>query len=91
MNSLKNQYIPQGVCSRGIHFEVIDGLLHNVTFVAGCDGNLKAIGRLVEGMTVAEAIKRLKGIRCENNPTSCADQFAQALECYQEENSNQNK
>ncbi len=84
---MTRQYIPQGVCSKAINFEVVEGVLRNVSFVAGCDGNLKAIGRLVEGMPVQEAVERLKGVRCGSNATSCADQFANALEYYQEENS----
>lgn len=81
-----NQYTPQGVCSRGITFEVVDGRLHDVRFIAGCPGNLLAIGKLLEGMRVEEAVQRLKGIRCDNKPTSCADQLAIALEQYQTQN-----
>ncbi len=74
------EYITRGVCSRQIHFEVEENKLHNVTFVGGCSGNTQGVGRLVEGMEVDEAIKRLKGIRCGFRPTSCPDQLARALE-----------
>jgi uncharacterized protein (TIGR03905 family) len=80
-----NQYITNEVCSRSITFEVVNGLVHNVEFVSGCPGNLQAIGRLVEGMAVEEAIKRLKGIACAGKTTSCPDQLALALEKYQEQ------
>ncbi|MCD8238838.1 MAG: TIGR03905 family TSCPD domain-containing protein [Clostridiales bacterium] len=74
------EYTTRGVCSRQIHFEVEENKLHNVTFVGGCSGNTQGVGRLVEGMEVDEAIKRLKGIRCGFRPTSCPDQLARALE-----------
>ncbi|MCC8014096.1 MAG: TIGR03905 family TSCPD domain-containing protein [Eubacterium sp.] len=74
------EYTTRGVCSRQIHFEVKENKLHNVTFVGGCSGNTQGVGRLVEGMDVDEAIKRLKGIRCGFRPTSCPDQLARALE-----------
>ncbi len=61
-------------------------MLHNVRFIDGCPGNLLAIGKLLEGMRVDEAMLRLKGIRCGDKPTSCADQLAAALEQYQTRN-----
>ncbi len=72
-------YKTQGVCSRQITFDIIDGKVHNVAYVGGCNGNLQGIGRLVEGMDVHEAIERLRGIRCGFKATSCPDQLAQAL------------
>jgi uncharacterized protein (TIGR03905 family) len=71
-----------GTCSTKIHFEITDGKLHSVKFDNGCNGNLKAIGALTEGMDAQEAVKRLKGLRCDNRGTSCADQFAIAIEKY---------
>lgn len=76
------KYATKGTCSREINFEVVDGKLHNVTFLGGCNGNLQGVGALVEGMEVREAVKRLKGIKCGFKPTSCPDQLAQALEKY---------
>lgn len=72
-------YKTQGTCSQQIHYEVVDGKVHNVSFVGGCNGNLQGIGRLVEGMEVGEAISRLEGIKCGFKPTSCPDQLAKAL------------
>lgn len=72
-------YKTKGVCSQLINFEVEDGKIKNVSFMGGCSGNLQGISRLVEGMDVQEAIKRLEGIRCGYKATSCPDQFAQAL------------
>lgn len=76
------KYIPKGVCSREITFEVVDGTVHNVQYLGGCNGNTQGIAALVEGMSVDEAIKRLKGIKCGFKPTSCPDQLAKALEQY---------
>ena len=72
-------YRPQGVCSRQINFDVVDGKVTNVQFVGGCAGNTQGVARLIEGMEVNEAIRRLDGIRCGYKPTSCPDQLAQAL------------
>lgn len=76
------KYKTSGVCSREINFEVVDGKLHNVSYVGGCNGNLQGIGRLVEGMDIDEAIKRLEGIRCGFKSTSCPDQLSKALKDY---------
>lgn len=72
-------YKTKGVCSQLINFDIADGKVTNVSFVGGCNGNLQGIGRLVEGMEVQEAIRRLEGIRCGFKNTSCPDQLAQAL------------
>lgn len=76
---MKYTYKTKGVCSREITFEVENGKIKNVSFFGGCNGNLKGIGALVEGMDVDEAIARLEGIKCGFKPTSCPDQLAQAL------------
>ncbi len=76
------RYVTKGTCSREINFEVVDGKLHNVSYLGGCNGNLQGVGALVEGMEVTEAIRRLKGIRCGVKQTSCPDQLATALEQY---------
>lgn len=75
-------YKTRGTCSREIHFDVKDGKLTNVSYVGGCNGNLKGISKLVEGMNVDEAITRLDGITCGMKPTSCPDQLAKALKEY---------
>jgi uncharacterized protein (TIGR03905 family) len=73
---------PQGVCSVKLDFDVEEGKLHNVRFTGGCNGNLKAIGRLVEEHDAAEIADILRGNDCKMRGTSCADQFAQAIDAY---------
>lgn len=75
-----SSYKTKGVCSQKIDFDVVDGNVHNVTFLGGCNGNLQGIGKLVEGMPVSEVIERLKGVNCGFKGTSCPDQLAKALE-----------
>ena len=72
-------YKTSGTCSREIHFEVVDGKVKNVRFVGGCNGNLKGIAALVEGMDVDTVIERVQGVTCGMKKTSCPDQLAQAL------------
>ena len=73
-------YYTEGVCSTEINFETENGVLKAVKFDGGCDGNLKAISTLVQGMKVEEVIQKLKGITCDSKPTSCVDQLTKALE-----------
>ena len=80
------KYATSGVCSKEIEFEVVDGKLHNVHYLGGCNGNLQGVGALIEGMEIHEAITRLKGIKCGMKNTSCPDQLATALEKYLNEN-----
>jgi len=75
-------YTPKGVCSKLIRFQVEDGILHNVEFTGGCNGNLQGISKLVEGMHVSDVADRLRGIHCGNRPTSCPDQLVRALSPY---------
>ena len=77
---MKTVYKPKGVCSRLMEIETEDGVVKSVKISGGCSGNLQGISRLVEGMTVEEAVKRMKGIRCGFKNTSCPDQLAAALE-----------
>lgn len=79
------QYKTSGTCSREIFFEIEDGKLKNVEFYGGCNGNLKGIGSLVEGMDVDEVISRLEGTTCGSKPTSCPDQLATALKKAKEQ------
>ena len=72
-------YKPQGVCSRKITFDINDGVVSNVSFTGGCDGNLKAISRVVEGQTAEQISKWFNGIHCGFKNTSCSDQFAHAV------------
>ncbi len=75
----------KGVCSSAVTFEVEDNKLKNVNFIGGCSGNTAGIGRLVEGMDVADVMHRLEGTKCGVRPTSCPDQLAQALKEYLDE------
>ena len=72
-------YRTKGTCSSSIEIEVKDGIIENVQFVGGCNGNLKGIAALVKGMKAEEAVEKLEGIRCGMKATSCPDQLAQAL------------
>ena len=73
-------YIPTGVCSRQIDYDLDDeGKIHNLVFEGGCNGNLKAIGRLLEGTDAKKAADTLYGNDCKGRGTSCADQLARAL------------
>ena len=73
-------YRPQGVCARMIHYDLDEEKrVHNVSFDGGCDGNLKAISKLVEGQKAEELIRILEGNRCGFKPTSCAEQFSKGL------------
>ncbi len=73
-------FSPKGVCSIQIDFDIEDGKLHNVQFIGGCNGNLKAIGRLVEGKDAKEVAEILRGNTCGMKGTSCADQLARAID-----------
>lgn len=72
-------YKTQGTCSSNIEIVIEDGIVKNVAFWGGCNGNLQGISRLIEGMPVETVINRLEGIRCGGRPTSCPDQLCQAL------------
>ena len=76
---MEHIYRTKGTCSREISFELDGDKVRNVHFVGGCDGNLKGIGKLVEGMDVDDVIARIEGVKCGMKSTSCPDQLAQAL------------
>ena len=73
------QFKTKGTCSQMIYFDVEDNKVHNVHFMGGCNGNLKGIAKLVEGMDIDEVIARVEGVTCGMKATSCPDQLAQAL------------
>lgn len=77
--TMRYSYKTSGTCSREIYFEIEDGKVKNVEFLGGCNGNLKGIGSLVEGMDIDEVIARLEGTTCGGKTTSCPDQLACAL------------
>ena len=68
------------VCSKQIDFDIVDGKIHNLKYLRGCDGNLQAIGRLLEGMPAEKAKDILLGVNCHGRGTSCTDQLARILE-----------
>ena len=72
-------YKTKGTCSQRILFEIEEGKVKNVQFIGGCNGNLKGIASLVNGMGVEDVIARLEGIHCGMKATSCPDQLANAL------------
>ena len=77
---MTHSYKTRGTCSRQIDFELDNGIVKNVSFFGGCNGNLKGIGALVEGSPAEEVITLLKGMKCGFKNTSCPDQLALALE-----------
>ena len=76
---MKYEYKTRGTCSTKIDFEIEDGKLRNVVFTNGCNGNLKAISKLVEGMDAERVIELLDGNTCGMKNTSCADQLSKAV------------
>ncbi len=76
---MKSLYKTSGTCSTYIALEVEDGILKNVMFQGGCNGNLKGLCLLVKDMPVDEILSKLEGITCGGRPTSCPDQLCQAL------------
>jgi uncharacterized protein (TIGR03905 family) len=73
------EFKTSGTCSQRILFDIEDGKVRNVKFIGGCNGNLKGIAALVEGMDVDTVIERVQGVTCGMKKTSCPDQLAQAL------------
>lgn len=80
---MKVCYKTQGTCSGLIEVEVENGIVTDIHFTGGCNGNLQGISSLVKGMAVDEVIARLEGIRCGSRPTSCPDQLCKALRSVQ--------
>jgi uncharacterized protein (TIGR03905 family) len=72
-------YEPKGVCPMQISFDLDGEKVHNVQFFGGCNGNLKAISKIVDGWTVEQIENMLKGNTCGRRPTSCADQLSIAV------------
>ena len=84
--SMRYSYKPKGVCPMKIDFDLNGDVVRNIRFLGGCDGNLKAISKLCDGMTVDEIERKLRGNTCGRKPTSCADQLARAVrEAYQKQ------
>ena len=82
---MEHTYKTRGVCSIQINFTLDGDVVTNVSFIGGCNGNLKAISKLVDGMTVSEIEEKLLGNTCGGKLTSCADQLACAVRAAYEE------
>ncbi len=83
---MRYSYNTKGVCAMKIDFDLDGNVVRNIRFLGGCDGNLKAISKLCDGMTVDEIERKLRGNTCGRKPTSCADQLARAVrEAYQKQ------
>ncbi|HPF53044.1 MAG TPA: TIGR03905 family TSCPD domain-containing protein [Eubacteriales bacterium] len=76
---MKHEYNMRGTCAVRVSFDLDDGLIHNVFFQGGCNGNLKAISTLIEGMPAERVVELLSGNTCGFKQTSCADQLARAV------------
>ena len=76
------EYRTKGTCSQRIIFDVEDNILKNVQFIGGCNGNLKGISSLVDGMNIDDVITKIEGIQCGFKSTSCPDQLAQDCSFY---------
>ena len=72
-------YNTKMVCSQQINFHIEGNVITNVSFIGGCNGNLKGISRLLKGMKAEDVISRLEGVNCNGRGTSCPDQLAKAL------------
>ena len=81
---MQYKYFTRGTCSMQIIIDYTGNVIDNVTFIGGCNGNLKGISELVKGLTFDEVIKKLEGTTCGFKPTSCPDQLAQALKQIKE-------
>jgi uncharacterized protein (TIGR03905 family) len=77
----------KGTCAKEISFEIENNIIRSVQFVGGCAGNSVGVARLIEGMSIEEALPKIEGIQCGLRPTSCPDQLAKALRQYQALNS----
>lgn len=77
------QFQPRGICCRFIVVRVKDGLIEDVDFFGGCQGNQTGLKALVKGMKIGDVISRLQGIDCGGKGTSCPDQLALCLKQYQ--------
>lgn len=73
------EYITKGVCSRKIDFDIENGIIKNVSFLGGCNGNTQGLAKLVEGMKAEDVVNRLSGLNCNGKGTSCPDQLAIAV------------
>lgn len=82
---MRYSFKPSGVCSAQIDFDLENGIVNDVKFTRGCNGNTQGIAALCEGMKADEVIKRLEGINCGGRGTSCPDQLAKAIKMAKEQ------
>lgn len=73
-------YVPKGVCPKEINFDLDGDVIKNLSFMGGCNGNLKALSLMIEGKSIDEITNLFKGQTCGKKPTSCLDQLVVALE-----------
>ncbi|MDL2213133.1 TIGR03905 family TSCPD domain-containing protein [Bacteroides sp. OttesenSCG-928-D19] len=76
---MKHVYKTKGTCSTCIELDIEDGVIKEVAYWNGCNGNLQGISRLIKGLTPAMVIEKLEGVRCGGRSTSCPDQLCKAL------------
>lgn len=81
-------YRTEMVCAQEIHFHLEGDVVSNIVFIGGCNGNLKAIAKLVDGWTVSQIEEKLLGNTCGRKPTSCADQLAKGIRQAYEQSKN---
>ena len=82
---MEYRYMPKGVCSMQMIFEIENNIIKKLKIIGGCPGNTVGVSKLVEGRNIDEVIEMLKGIPCGIKGTSCPDQVARALEEYKKE------
>ena len=82
---MEYRYMPKGVCSMQMIFEIENNIIKKLKIIGGCPGNTVGVSKLVEGRNIDEVIEMLKGIQCGIKGTSCPDQIARALEEYKKE------
>lgn len=83
---MRYEFRTRGTCSQKVIFDLEGDIVSNVEVIGGCNGNLKGISSLIDGMTVQEIHDKLAGIRCQSKPTSCPDQIAQAVKMAYDSN-----
>lgn len=79
------KYYPKGTCSTEMIFELSGDTVEDLKVINGCNGNLKGIARLIQGMKIDDVIEKLEGTTCGFKKTSCPDQIAQGLKKYRQE------
>ena len=83
---MRYKYKTKSVCSSEISFDIENNVVKNINFVGGCNGNLKALSKVLDGFTVEQIEKTLLGNTCGFRPTTCADQLAKAVrQAYDEQ------